>query len=208
MDEEGGIMTAEDLAGYRPIEREPLEGTYRGVRILTMPPPSAGGATLIQMLGMLEGFPPDKKGSGSAATLHAMTEVMKLAHANRSKGFGDPDFVKVPLDVLLAAETLKAQAGQIDLSKARPSSEIRPFLETTGRQESHETTHFSVIDRWGNAVSVTYTLNFSYGSKRMVPGTGILLNNEMDDFNVVPGIPNAYGLPADEANGLAPESGC
>jgi gamma-glutamyltranspeptidase/glutathione hydrolase len=201
---EGGIMTAEDLAKYVPVVRKPLEGTYRGARVLTMPPPSAGGATLLQMLGMLEILPVVKNGVSSAASIHQMTEVMKLAHANRSRGFGDPDFVKVPLDVLLAPETLKAQVKMIDLKKARPSAEIRPFIDGGGRPESHETTHFSVIDRKGNVVSVTYTLNFSYGSRRMVPGTGILLNNEMDDFNVVPGVANAYGLPADEANGLAP----
>ena len=197
-------MTAEDLAGYRAVERKPLEGSYRGVEILTMPPPSAGGATLLQMLGMLESFSFKNTGSRSAATLHFLTEVMKLAYANRSKGFGDPDFVKVPLDVLLAADTARTQVTRIDPDKATSSSEIRPFLEDSGNGESRETTHFSVVDKWGNAVSVTFTLNFSYGSKRMVPGTGILLNNEMDDFNVVPGVPNAYGLPADEANGLAP----
>lgn len=204
MASEGGIMTADDLANYHAIVRKPLEGNYRGVKILTMPPPSVGGATLLQILGIMENFPLEETGANSAATLHLMCEAMKMAHANRSKGFGDPDFVKIPLDQLLAPETLQAQAKQIDLSRARPSTEIRPFLEAKSRAESHETTHLSIIDQWGNAVSLTYTLNFSYGSKRMVPGTGILLNNEMDDFNVVPGIPNAYGLPNDEANGLAP----
>ncbi len=199
-----GIMTREDLAQYRPVVRNPVEGTYRGHRIISMPPPSSGGVHLIQMLNILEYFPLPDLGHHSAAKLHLLAECAKPAYADRSKHLGDPDFGPVPVDQLISKDYARQLAQAIDLDRATPSSAIAPGLPRPEDRESHETTHFSIIDKDGNAVANTYTLNFSYGSKIMVPGTGILLNNEMDDFAAKPGVPNAYGLLGGERNAIQP----
>ena len=197
----GGLITREDLANYRVMERQPVLGQYRGYQIASMPPPSSGGVHLVQMLNVLEQFPLATYGASSAASLHPMIETMKLAYADRSKYLGDPDYVDVPVAELTSKAYAKRLAAGINSKRARPSSDIGPQLKLA--DESRDTTHYSVMDRWGNAVSNTYTLNFSFGSGITVPGTGILLNNEMDDFSAKPGVPNAYGLIGAEANAIA-----
>ncbi len=200
----GGIITADDLRNYRPIIRKPVGGTYRGWRVVAMPPPSSGGIHLIQMLNILEGFPIAKYGHNSAETMHICIEAMRRAYADRSRYLGDPDFTEIPTKSLISKNYAKILSKKINLSRATPSREVSPGLAQLGNRESNETTHFSVIDRWGNAVSNTYTLNFSYGSGIMVAGTGMLLNNEMDDFSAKPGIPNAYGLLGGKRNAIEP----
>lgn len=202
----GGLITRADLARYQPIVRQPVRGRYRGYEICSMPPPSSGGVHLLQMLNLLEPFELAKLGHNSAQTIHLMAESMKLAYADRSRYLGDPDFVPVPAAALISRDYADPLRARIDLRRATPSAAIapgRPF--GTRGLESSETTHFSILDRAGNAVSNTYTLNFSYGNSWMVPGTGILLNNEMDDFSAQPGAPNAYGLIGGEFNAIAPE---
>ncbi len=199
----GGQWTAADLKGYRAIEREPVRGTYRGHEIVSMPPPSSGGVHLVQILNILEGFDMKAAGANSADSIHLFAEASKLAYADRSEYLGDPDFVKVPVKGLTSkryAETLRAQ---IDPQKARAGASIKPGQPQPF--ESDQTTHFSVMDRAGNAVSCTYTLNFSYGVGLVAEGTGVLLNNELDDFAAKPGVPNAYGLVGGDAN--APGAG-
>jgi gamma-glutamyltranspeptidase/glutathione hydrolase len=200
----GGIITADDLRDYRPIIRKPVSGTYRGWKVVAMPPPSSGGIHLIQMLNILEGFPIAKYGHNSADTMHICIEAMRRAYADRSRYLGDPDFTEIPTKDLISKGYAKILAGQINVSQATPSRKVSPGLEPVKDLESNETTHFSVIDRWGNAVTNTYTLNFSYGSGIMVAGTGILLNNEMDDFSAKPGVPNAYGLLGGKRNAIEP----
>lgn len=196
----GGIMTLADLANYHVVEREPIRGTYRGYDVVSMPPPSSGGVHIIQMLNVLEHFPLNQFGHNTAQTLHAMTETMKYAYADRSEFLGDPDFVNVPVSHLTTKEYGKQIFSKIALNKTTPSTEIKPgkFDDV----ESPQTTHYSVVDQWGNAVSNTYTLNFSYGSGLVAKGTGILLNNEMDDFSAKPGVPNGYGLIGGDANAV------
>ena len=196
----GGIMSLTDLANYKVIEREPVRGNYRGYEVVSMPPPSSGGIHIIEMLNVLEQFPIDKLGHNTANTLHLMAETMKYAYADRSEYLGDPDFVNVPVKQLTSKEYAKEIASKIAINKTTPSSEIKPG--NLAPYESDQTTHFSVIDKWGNAVANTYTLNFSYGSGLVAKGTGILLNNEMDDFSVKPGTPNGYGLIGGEANAV------
>ncbi|WP_348633932.1 gamma-glutamyltransferase [Shewanella sp. WXL01] len=197
----GGIMTLQDMKNYSVVEREPVSGEYRGYKVVSMPPPSSGGTHIIQMLNMLEQFPIDKLGHNTADTLHLMTESMKYAYADRSEFLGDPDFVKVPVSELTNKSYAKSLADKFTINKTTPSAEIKPGK--LAPYESNQTTHYSVVDKWGNAVSNTYTLNFSYGSGLVAAGTGILLNNEMDDFSAKPGTPNAYGLIGGEANSVA-----
>ncbi|WP_293067932.1 MULTISPECIES: gamma-glutamyltransferase [unclassified Moorena] len=204
MEANGGLITKEDLATYKPVIREPIQGTYRGYEIYSMPPPSSGGIHLVQMLNTLEAFPIRKLGHNTAQTIHLMTESMKLAYADRSKFLGDPDFVPVPVAELTSKTYAERIRQRINAYRATPSSEIAPG-NPTQPVESNDTTHYSVMDKYGNAVANTYTLNFSYGSKITVPGTGILLNNEMDDFSAKPGVPNAFGLTGAEFNAIAPE---
>ena len=196
----GGIMTLDDLKQYKAIERKPVSGEYRGYQVVSMPPPSSGGVHVVQMLNVLEQFPIDKLGHNTANTIHLMAETMKRAYADRSEYLGDPDFYHVPVKELTSKEYAKNIAKQISLDKVTPSSEIKPANLVP--YESNQTTHYSVVDKWGNAVSNTYTLNFSYGSGLVAKGTGILLNNEMDDFSAKPGTPNGFGLIGGEANSV------
>ena len=198
----GGPMTLEDLAAYRVAVRAPVRGTYRGYEIASMPPPSSGGVHLVQILNLLEDYPLASLGHNGAEALHLMAEAMKLAYADRSQHLGDPDFWPVPVAGLTSKAYAESLRTTIDPARARPAAEIAagdpmPY-------ESPETTHYSVMDRWGNVVSNTYTINFGYGSGIVAAGTGILLNNEMDDFSAKPGVPNAYGLLGGDANAVAP----
>ena len=198
--EAGGIITLEDLKHYKAVEREPVRGQYRGYEVVSMPPPSSGGVHIIEMLNVLQQFPIDKFGHNTAQTIHVMAETMKHAYADRSEYLGDPDFYKVPVKQLTDKDYAQKIASQIALNKTTPSEEIKPGNLVP--YESDQTTHFSVLDKWGNAVSNTYTLNFSYGSGLVAKGTGILLNNEMDDFSAKPGTPNGYGLVGGDANAV------
>lgn len=197
-----GLITLEDLRNYEPAVRQPVHGTYRGFDIYSMSPPSSGGTHIVQILNILEDYPIGDWGHNSANTIHHMAEAMKLAYADRSEYLGDTDFVAVPLEGLTSKGYADQLRTSIKADKARPASEIAPGKP--GPRESPETTHFSVVDRWGNAVSNTYTINFSYGSGITVAGAGFLLNNEMDDFSAKPGVPNAYGLIGGEANKVEP----
>ncbi|WP_434084393.1 gamma-glutamyltransferase [Larsenimonas rhizosphaerae] len=198
----GGIMTLKDLAAYQPALREPAHGTYRGYDIYSMSPPSSGGVHIVEILNMLEGDDIHALGPNSAATIHLMSEAMKRAYADRSQYLGDSDFVDVPVAALTSKAYASALRKTFNMDHATPSSDIGPG--PVSRYESNETTHFSVADDQGLAVSNTYTLNFSYGSGMVVDGAGFLLNNEMDDFSSKPGVPNAYGLIGGEANAIAP----
>ncbi|NRD31562.1 MULTISPECIES: gamma-glutamyltransferase [unclassified Shewanella] len=198
--EAGGIMTLDDLKNYKVVEREPVRGEYRGYEVVSMPPPSSGGVHIIEMLNVLQQFPIDKLGHNTAQTIHLMAETMKYAYSDRSEYLGDPDFYKVPVRALTSKDYAQKIASQIAMNKATPSAEIKPGK--LAPYESDQTTHFSVVDKWGNAVSNTYTLNFSYGSGLVAKGTGILLNNEMDDFSAKPGVPNGYGLVGGDANSV------
>ncbi len=199
MEKNGGLISAEDLKNYLPVERSPVIGTYKNFKIVSMPPASSGGIHLIQMLNMIEEFPIREMGFGSADSIHILTEVMKRAYADRSKHLGDIDFYDVPFSLmskeyssfLNKSISVNSITASIDVSSGDPY----PY-------ESPDTTHFSVMDQYGNAVSNTYTLNFSYGSGIMIPGTGMLMNNEMDDFSSKPGVPNGYGLLGSEANSI------
>lgn len=196
----GGIMTLDDLKNYKVVERDPVRGEYRGYEVVSMPPPSSGGVHIIEMLNVLQQFPIDKLGHNTAQTIHLMAETMKHAYADRSEYLGDPDFYKVPVTALTSKDYAQKIASQIAMNKTTPSAEIKPGK--LAPYESDQTTHFSVVDKWGNAVSNTYTLNFSYGSGLVAKGTGILLNNEMDDFSAKPGVPNGYGLVGGDANAV------
>ncbi len=202
MKAQGGLITEADLAAYDVVWRAPVTGTYRGYEIASMPPPSSGGIHLVQILNLVESFPLGEMGAGSAATLHVMAEAMKLAYADRSQHLGDPDFWQVPQRGLTSKGYASRLRQRLDLERAVPSAEIGPG--DPAPFESNETTHFSVADRFGNVVSNTYTINFSYGSGIVAKGTGILLNNEMDDFSAKPGVPNAYGLIGGAANAIEP----
>ncbi|MER2603913.1 MAG: gamma-glutamyltransferase [Candidatus Competibacter phosphatis] len=197
-----GLITLDDLKNYRALVRAPVRGNYRGYEIVSMPPPSSGGAHLIQILNILETWPLGELGHNSAATIHRMAEAMKLAYADRSEYLGDPDFTKVPVAGLISKAYAKELAASIDPNRAKPATAIKPGQPQ--RHESEQTTHYSVVDRDGNAVAVTYTLNFGYGSGIVAAGTGILLNNEMDDFAAKPGVSNAYGLIGGDANAVGP----
>jgi gamma-glutamyltranspeptidase / glutathione hydrolase len=195
--EAGGIMTMDDLKSYRPVIRAPVRGTYRGFEIISMPPPSSGGVVLLESLNILEGFPmPDMK-QGSAPSLHVMIEAMKRAYADRARYLGDPDFISAPVATLMSKEYAAKQRAGIDLDRTTPWTDA---LSATPPRESSNTTHFSVVDSRGNAVSNTYTLNFPYGLGLVADGTGVLLNNELDDFTAAPGASNAFGLVGFEAN--------
>lgn len=199
---EGGAMTREDLRDYRAVERAVVRGTYRGHEIVSMPPPSSGGVHVVEILNILEGYPLRELGQNSAATIHLMAEAMKRAYADREIYLGDPDFVRVPVAGLTSKDYAAELRRGISMERATPAAEIAP-----GRPqpyESDQTTHYSVVDEAGNAVSNTYTLNFSYGLGLVAQGTGILLNNELDDFAAAAGAPNAFGLLGGDANAPGP----
>ena len=198
----GGHMTLGDLKSYRAIEREPVRGTYRGHDIVSMPPPSSGGVHVIELLNILEGFPLADLGANSAATFHILAEAMKLAYADRAQYLGDPDQVSVPVRGLISKAYAARLRQDVSLDRARPPAEISPL--DPAPYESDQTTHFSIVDADGNAVANTYTLNFSYGLGLVAEGTGVLLNNELDDFAAKPGAPNAFGLLGGAANAPAP----
>lgn len=193
-------ITLQDLRDYKVVEREPVRGTYRGYQIVTMPPPSSGGAHLLQILNMMERWPMKQWGTDSAQSVHYMTEAMKLAYADRAEYLGDPDFVKIPLQGLISKRYADVLAKGIKPQQAKPSQDIKPGKPQP--YESDQTTHYSVVDKAGNAVAVTYTLNTNFGSGIVAKGTGILLNNEMDDFAAKPGVANAYGLVGGDANAV------
>ena len=196
--EAGGIMALGDLAGYEPVLREPLRGTYRGYDIVAMPPPSSGGVVLIETLNILERFKMHDLGQGSVASLHLLIEAMKRAYADRARYLGDPAFADAPLARLTAKSYAAELAATISPDHAARAAEVA--AAPAAPHEGSNTTHFSVVDRFGNAVSNTYTLNFSYGVGLVADGTGVMLNNELDDFTAAPGAANAYGLVGFEAN--------
>lgn len=201
MESGNGLITMEDLASYK-VEEEPLiRGTYKDYEIVTMPPPSSGGVHLIQMMNMLEQIPMHSVAQGSANLLHLQAEISKRAYADRSKFLGDPEFVQVPLSGLLSKTYAKQLAADISLEKVTSSKAIAPGKPQA--YESPDTTHFSVMDNQGNVVSNTYTLNHYYGSSITIPGTGMLMNNTMDDFTAKVGVANSYGLVGGQANSVA-----
>jgi gamma-glutamyltranspeptidase/glutathione hydrolase len=197
----GGVMTADDLKAYRAIERAPVRGTYRGYDIVSMPPPSSGGVVLVEMLNILEGY--DLAHDDQTQALFLIIEAMKRAYADRAFFLGDPDVVKVPVARLISKSYAADWRATIDPAHATAAKDIRPTAAPVPH-EGRNTTHFSVIDRYGNAVSNTYTLNFSYGVGLVAAGTGIFLNNELDDFAAKADAPNAYGLLGYEANAPGP----
>ena len=197
----GGILTQADLDQYRTRELAPIECDYRGYHVVSAPPPSSGGVVICEMLNILEGYPLKELGFRSAQSVHYQIEAMRYAYVDRNSYLGDPDFVTNPVDRL----TDKAYAAQIraviDPNRAAISKELRPGVAP---HEGSNTTHYSIADRWGNAVAVTYTLNDWFGTKITAAGTGVLLNNEMDDFTAKVGVPNLYGLVQGQANAIAP----
>jgi len=193
----GGIVTTEDLRSYQAIVRAPMRGSYRGYDIVSMPQPSSGGVVLLETLNILEGFPMREMKQGSASALHVMIEAMKRGYADRARYLGDPAFINAPIATLISKDYAAKQRASIDLDRATPWTDA---LSATPPREGSNTTHFSVVDRSGNAVSNTYTLNFSYGVGLVADGTGVLLNNELDDFTAAPGASNAFGLVGFEAN--------
>jgi len=198
----GGIINDQDLANYQVKVRPPVVGTFRGKRIVSMPPPSSGGVHIIQMLNMFELYDLKKQGHTNPKTLHIIAEVMRRAFADRAELLGDPDFTKVPVRGLLSKTYAKSLAESIDMNRATPSSSLGK--SRAAQFESSSTTHISIVDAKGNAVATTQTINYTFGSGVVAEGTGIVLNDEMDDFSIKPGVPNAYGLIGSEANAVAP----
>jgi len=205
----GGLITLDDLKGYKVIERTPLEGDYKGYHLILPPPPSAGGIGVLQMLAMLAGTNFAADGPDSATAVHFMAEAMRRFYADRSEYLADPDFYNVPVKMLLDPKYIERRRASIDPDHATPSDLIEPGLPSAlaahiYQTESSETTHFDIVDEQRNAVSLTYTLNAYFGNGVTVPGTGILLNNEMDDFAAKPGSPNMFGVIGGEANAIEP----
>ena len=203
----GGSIALEDLKGYQATERAPLRTRYRGYDIVTMPPPSSGGIVIAQILKMIEPFDVGAMGPGSAAKLHLFAEAQKRAYRDRAEYMGDADFVQVPVGPLLDPAYLQGRMSDFDPERASPADTVKPGMGPflfAAAGESHETTQFSVVDRAGNAVSNTYTINDWFGSRVAIPGCGFLLNNEMDDFTAKVGVPNLYGLLQSEANAIVP----
>ncbi|MCK5516834.1 MAG: gamma-glutamyltransferase, partial [Desulfobulbaceae bacterium] len=198
----GGLISMDDMKKYSPVFRAPVHGKYRGYDIYSMSPPSSGGVHVIQILNILEGYPISEYGHNSAKTIHLLAEAMKRAYADRSLYLGDEDFIKVPSKGLISKKYAAFLRKGINSEQATSSITISPGKPLP--YESEETTHFSIVDKFGNGVSNTYTINFSYGSGIVVEGAGFLLNNEMDDFSAKPGIPNAYGLIGGKANSIEP----
>ncbi|MBL1178086.1 gamma-glutamyltransferase [Pantanalinema sp. GBBB05] len=217
----GGLITLADLQRYRPIWREAMCGNFRSARICSMPPPSSGGVLLLEMLNLIGSTDLKAMGWQSPQVLHLLVEVMKIAYADRAEYLGDPDFVQVPAAALTSPHYAQIRRQEIDAQRARSSATVKPadrqLLQRLSNQsltpkpagqsqtkESADTTHLSVVDRDGNAISLTFTVNLGFGAEVIVPGTGIILNNEMDDFAVAPNVPNAFGLVGGAANAIAP----
>ncbi|WP_296243779.1 MULTISPECIES: gamma-glutamyltransferase [unclassified Psychrobacter] len=200
VNEAGGNMSLQDLVNYEAIARKPVRGEYRGYEIVSMPPPSSGGIHIVQILNILEGYPLKDYGQNSAQTIHLMAEAMQLAYADRAEYLGDSDFIDVPASGLTSQAYADKLRSLINPNKATPASTVK--ANNPLPYESDQTTHFSIVDKDGNAVANTYTLNFSYGTGLVAEGTGILLNNEMDDFSAKPGVANAYGLIGGDANAV------
>jgi gamma-glutamyltranspeptidase/glutathione hydrolase len=198
----GGLISYTDLRNYEAVWREPVVGTYRGYKVISMAPPSSGGIALLQLLQSVESYPLKTDGWNLPRTVHIMTEAERRVYADRATHLGDPDFYTVPQEELLRHSYNTRRMSDVSLDRATPSEAIRAGVLPP--RESEETTHFSIVDRWGNAVSVTTTLNSSFGSTVIVGGAGFLLNNEMDDFSAKPGAPNLYGLVGGEANAIQP----
>jgi len=199
--DKGGILANQDFEQYKVRELDPVKCNYRGYEIISSPPPSSGGVIICEILNVLEGYPLSYTGYASADTVHYMVEAMRYAYVDRNSALGDPDFVNNPISKLLDKAYAQKIRDSISPYKAGVSKDLMP----KGLGESHETTHYSIIDNDGNAVAVTYTLNGGFGAGVVAPGTGILLNNEMDDFTSKPGVPNLYGLVQGEANAIQPK---
>ena len=197
----GGIITLEDLAAYRPREMAPVECDYRGYHVISAPPPSSGGAIVCEILNIVEGYPLKDLGFHGAQAVHFQVEAMRHAYMDRNSYLGDPDFVKNPLDRLLDKKYAEAIRATIDPDKATVSKDLKPGVAP---HEGTNTTHFSIVDRDGNAVALTYTLNDWFGARVTAAGTGVLLNDEMDDFTIKLGVPNTFGLVQGQANAIAP----
>nr|WP_276499335.1 gamma-glutamyltransferase [Pontibacter litorisediminis] len=197
-----GIITHDDLANYTAVWREPIIGDYKGYKVISIGPPSSGGVALLQLLKMVEPYDLGQYGWQSTKTIQIMTEAERRVYADRATYLGDPDFVTVPVEQLLDEAYLKSRMGTSSLAQATPSAQVKAGELPV--YESEETTHFSIVDPAGNAVSITTTINGSYGSSVVVEGAGFLLNNEMDDFSAKPGVPNMYGLVGGKANAIQP----
>ncbi len=189
-DKNGGFLSLNDLKKYRPIERKPVEGNYKNYHVISMGPPSSGGIALIEALNILENFKIENDEWNSSYYIHKLAEALKFVYADRAKHLGDEDFYKVPKQFLLSKKYAKARWTTIDSTKATPSDSI--FASDLNIKESTETTHYSIVDKFGNAVSTTVTLNSSYGNKIVVEGAGFFMNNEMDDFSAKPNTPNQF----------------
>ncbi|MFO1052282.1 MAG: gamma-glutamyltransferase [Planctomycetota bacterium] len=204
MTHSGGAITTDDLAAYRVREREVLRGSYRGYEVLSMPPPSSGGIALLQMLALLEPFDLAGMGHGSARSIHLLSEVMRRAYADRARWLGDPDHFDVPVAGMLSREYADRRRATIRTDRiSEVDAGLPPGAPDPSAHESKETTHFSIVDAEGNAVSCTTTINSTFGAGIVVDGLGFLLNNEMDDFSAKPGVPNQFGLVGGEANAIA-----
>jgi gamma-glutamyltranspeptidase/glutathione hydrolase len=199
-DRDNGLLTARDLAEYKSVWRTPLVADWRGYKVITAPPPSSGGFAVIQLLKMKELLDDEFRGlaPNSAQYIHLIAEMEKRVFADRAEYFGDPDFVTVPIDQLISDSYIKRRSAEVNVNAISDPEETTPGLE------SPNTTHFSIVDQWGNAVSNTYTLNWTYGSGVVVEGAGFILNNEMDDFSTKPGVANAYGVIGGTANEIQP----
>ena len=197
---QGGIWTEADLADYRALERPPIVGQYRGARVVSAPPPSSGGIALIEALNILSQF--DLHGVTPVQRKHLVIEAMRRVHRDRALYLGDPDFIKIPVSQLTSTDYAAGLAASIRLDRATPSLTL-PGIGA-GAAAGPQTTHFSVLDRDGNRVAATITVNFYFGTGRMIAGTGLFLNNEMDDFSMKPGVPNGFGLVGGDANAIAP----
>ncbi|MBD2209538.1 gamma-glutamyltransferase [Nostoc linckia FACHB-104] len=229
MAKNGGLITLADLKAYKPIWRTPICGNFRQAKICSMPPPSSGGVHLLQILNIIGDSSLKSWGWHHPDALHLLTEAMKIAYADRSQYLGDPDFVKVPIQQLISTAYAKKRRQEINMEVAKPATEVKPVDQKTLQQfsqalplglmqlsnpkfkirnpklsESPETSHLTVVDAQHNAVSLTFTINLGFGAGVVTPGTGIVLNNEMDDFAAAPGVPNAFGLVGNEANAIAP----
>lgn len=198
----GGLISIDDLKNYQAIWRDPIIGNYKGHKIISMPPPSSGGVALMQLLKSVELFPIGDWGFNATKTVHLITEAERRVYADRATHFGDPDFVNVPMAMLMDSGYIKSRMKSFDETKATPSGDIQAGILIA---ENDQTTHLSIVDKEGNAVAVTTTLNGGYGARVIVDGSGFLLNNEMDDFSAKPGTPNMYGVIGGEANKILPQ---